>query len=79
MNATDVVGYSFEADLYCLDCFGDPAACAPEGDTPSVVFADQVHDACLPDNGFPLGQCGDRCGQCLAELGFECPNSSCNA
>lgn len=43
-------------------------------DFPKRVTEDQAHDVCSPANGYPRGQCGDRCGQCGNPLGYRCPN-----
>ena len=54
MNATDVVGYTYEASFYCVDCL--PDGVDPDGEDVGAVFADSEWDyypAC--------DSCGERC------------------
>ena len=45
MKAWDIVGYTYNADVYCAECGTDVYAGAPSNEEPSPVFAsDEIPD-----------------------------------
>lgn len=52
----------------------DDEASFDQDEFPKRVTEDNAHDTCSPANGYPHGQCGDRCEGCGNPLGYACPN-----
>lgn len=77
MKSYDVIAYTFEADLHCVDCtikrFGglpEFGALDSEGNEPQPVFADQYGDLVEEvDNDYgSTTQYAPRCADCGEEL-----------
>lgn len=49
-----VVGYTYHADLYCVECGSDLPDVDPEGNDKGVVFLDGIHEFAE----YACGQCG---------------------
>jgi len=64
MNAADVVGYTYEGEFYCPDCFDDGGDC--DDDEVGVVFADSEWDS------YPTcTTCGEQCEDVSLTTGGE--------
>ena len=64
MNAADVVGYTYEGEFYCPDCFDDGGDC--DDDEVGVVFADSEWDP------YPTcTTCGEQCEDVSLTTGGE--------
>lgn len=70
MNAADIVGYAYEADVHCVDCaeraFGGPGGPESKSEDPM----EEVHPIFAGEDAYePCGNC-DGHGTCILD---ECP------
>jgi hypothetical protein len=66
MNSYDVVGYSFNADCYCVDCTIEAFGGEPDEDTEDSD-GNPVHPIFAGDEHEETVCCGD-CGAVIAEV-----------